>query len=97
MIELRDYQSECVKAIDGMKSGSGLVCMATGLGKTVVFTDGRDLEFAVLDFAAGAERAVFRDEIDHAGFDGSSVGEGDRAAELDFAGASDAKDGKKER
>ena len=55
------------------------------------------MEFAVLDFAAGAERAVFRDEIDHAGFDGSSVGEGDRAAELDFAGASDAKDGKKER
>ena len=38
MIELRDYQSECVKAIDGMKSGSGLVCMATGLGKTVVFS-----------------------------------------------------------
>lgn len=38
MLELRDYQSECVNAIDKMNNGSGLVCMATGLGKTVVFS-----------------------------------------------------------
>ncbi|MBQ9481309.1 MAG: viroplasmin family protein [Clostridia bacterium] len=37
-MELRDYQKECVAAIDGMKSGSALVSMATGLGKTVVFS-----------------------------------------------------------
>lgn len=37
-MELRDYQKECVKIIDGMEKGSGLVSMATGLGKTVVFS-----------------------------------------------------------
>ena len=37
-MELRDYQIECVRAIDEMKSGSALVAMATGLGKTVVFS-----------------------------------------------------------
>ncbi|MBO7377685.1 MAG: DEAD/DEAH box helicase, partial [Clostridia bacterium] len=37
-MELRDYQAECVKAIDDMESGRGLVSMATGLGKTVVFS-----------------------------------------------------------
>ncbi len=37
-MELRDYQKECVETIDAMKSGSGLVAMATGLGKTVVFS-----------------------------------------------------------
>lgn len=38
MTELRDYQQECVDLIDGMNGGSALVCMATGLGKTVVFS-----------------------------------------------------------
>lgn len=37
-MELRDYQRECVEIIDNMDSGSGLVSMATGLGKTVVFS-----------------------------------------------------------
>ena len=37
-MELRDYQKECVRVIDGMDKGSGLVSMATGLGKTVVFS-----------------------------------------------------------
>lgn len=37
-MELRDYQAECVKLIDGLSGGSVLVCMATGLGKTVVFS-----------------------------------------------------------
>lgn len=37
-MELRDYQKECVCVIDGMDKGSGLVSMATGLGKTVVFS-----------------------------------------------------------
>lgn len=38
MIELRDYQRDCIEAIDNIKSGSVLVSMATGLGKTVVFS-----------------------------------------------------------
>ena len=37
-MELRDYQKECVDLIDRQNSGSVLVCMATGLGKTVVFS-----------------------------------------------------------
>ena len=37
-MELRDYQLECAKAIDDIGSGRGLVSMATGLGKTVVFS-----------------------------------------------------------
>lgn len=35
---LRDYQQECVDLIDNLKSGSYLISMATGLGKTVVFS-----------------------------------------------------------
>lgn len=38
MIELRPYQRDCVEAIDNMQQGTGLVSMATGLGKTVVFS-----------------------------------------------------------
>ncbi|MBR3864673.1 MAG: DEAD/DEAH box helicase [Clostridia bacterium] len=38
MIKLRPYQQDCVNAINNMKSGSALVSMATGLGKTVVFS-----------------------------------------------------------
>ncbi len=38
MIELRPYQRDCVNAIDNMQRGTGLVSMATGLGKTVVFS-----------------------------------------------------------
>ncbi|MDE6424863.1 MAG: hypothetical protein K2K89_01825 [Ruminococcus sp.] len=34
---LRDYQQECVDIIDRMESGSFLVAVATGLGKTVIF------------------------------------------------------------
>lgn len=37
-IVLRPYQQECVDIINHMEKGSGLVHMATGLGKTVVFT-----------------------------------------------------------
>lgn len=37
-MELRDYQNDCIKAITSLEKGSGLVCMATGLGKTVVFS-----------------------------------------------------------
>ena len=37
-IELRDYQRECVAAIDALDGGSHLVQMATGLGKTVTFS-----------------------------------------------------------
>lgn len=35
---LRDYQNQCVKIINSLKGGSYLVSMATGLGKTVVFS-----------------------------------------------------------
>lgn len=38
MIKLRDYQQECVNAINELNSGNALVSMATGLGKTVVFS-----------------------------------------------------------
>ena len=38
MIELRPYQKDCVDVINNMQSGSALVSMATGLGKTVVFS-----------------------------------------------------------
>ncbi len=38
-IELRDYQRECIEAIDRAGSGSHLVVMATGLGKTVTFAN----------------------------------------------------------
>lgn len=37
-MKLRPYQQECVDAINNMNSGSALVSMATGLGKTVVFS-----------------------------------------------------------
>lgn len=35
---LRDYQQECVDICDSLGSGSHLVQMATGLGKTVTFS-----------------------------------------------------------
>lgn len=38
MITLRDYQQECVNLINGLDGGRVLVSMATGLGKTVVFS-----------------------------------------------------------
>ncbi|MBQ7407838.1 MAG: DEAD/DEAH box helicase [Clostridia bacterium] len=38
MLKLRDYQQDCVDAINNMQNGSALVSMATGLGKTVVFS-----------------------------------------------------------
>ena len=38
MISLRDYQQDCIDAINRVQSGSVLVSMATGLGKTVVFS-----------------------------------------------------------
>lgn len=38
MIKLRDYQQECVNLINNLEKGSVLVSMATGLGKTVVFS-----------------------------------------------------------
>ena len=38
-ITLRDYQKDCIKAIDEAGSGSHLVVMATGLGKTVTFAN----------------------------------------------------------
>lgn len=37
-ITLRDYQQECVNLINNAESGSYLVCVATGLGKTVIFS-----------------------------------------------------------
>ena len=37
-MQLRDYQSECIRKIENAQSGSCLVVMATGLGKTVVFS-----------------------------------------------------------
>lgn len=37
-IELRDYQRECVEIINNLDSGSYLVAVATGLGKTVIFS-----------------------------------------------------------
>lgn len=38
-MKLRDYQIECLEKINALKGGSVLVCMATGLGKTVVFSN----------------------------------------------------------
>ncbi len=38
LMELRDYQKECVDIINGLDPGSYLVVMATGLGKTVTFS-----------------------------------------------------------
>lgn len=38
MIKLRNYQKECLTIIKNMKPGSYLIQMATGLGKTVIFT-----------------------------------------------------------
>ena len=37
-ITLRDYQQECVNIINSLDSGSYLVAVATGLGKTVIFS-----------------------------------------------------------
>lgn len=37
-ITLRDYQQECVDIINKCENGSYLVCVATGLGKTVIFS-----------------------------------------------------------
>lgn len=37
-IELRPYQQECVDTIDSLENGSHLVSVATGLGKTVIFS-----------------------------------------------------------
>ena len=37
-IALRDYQQECVDTLNSLAGGSVLVSMATGLGKTVVFS-----------------------------------------------------------
>lgn len=38
-IELRDYQKECIDVIESKPSGSYLIQMATGLGKTVTFAN----------------------------------------------------------
>jgi superfamily II DNA or RNA helicase len=38
-IKLRDYQQEVLDIIDDLKSGSYLIQMATGLGKTATFTN----------------------------------------------------------
>lgn len=38
VIRLRDYQQECVDIINNTESGSYLVAVATGLGKTVIFS-----------------------------------------------------------
>ncbi len=37
-IELRPYQQECVDTINNLENGSHLVSVATGLGKTVIFS-----------------------------------------------------------
>lgn len=37
-LALRDYQKECLNIINNLRSGSYLVKLATGLGKTVIFT-----------------------------------------------------------
>ena len=39
MYKLRDYQQECVNKVNSVGAGSYLVCMATGLGKTVTFAN----------------------------------------------------------
>lgn len=38
MYQLRDYQKECIDIISGLDNGNYLVQMATGLGKTVTFS-----------------------------------------------------------
>lgn len=38
MYQLRDYQQECIDTIAGLNNGNYLVQMATGLGKTVTFS-----------------------------------------------------------
>ena len=38
-ITLRDYQKECLDIINSLQSGSYIIRLATGLGKTVVFTN----------------------------------------------------------
>ena len=38
-MKLRDYQQECLNLIDSLESGSYLIQMATGLGKTATFTN----------------------------------------------------------
>lgn len=38
-IKLRDYQKEVLEIIDKLESGSYLIQMATGLGKTATFTN----------------------------------------------------------
>ncbi len=38
MLNLRDYQKECVDVLNSLNSGRYLVSMATGLGKTVIFS-----------------------------------------------------------
>ena len=38
-MELRDYQRECIAAIETQPPGSYLCQMATGLGKTVTFAN----------------------------------------------------------
>ena len=37
-MQLRDYQLECLNKIESMPKGAYLISMATGLGKTVVFS-----------------------------------------------------------
>ena len=37
-LELRDYQKECVETLNHLDGGSHLVSVATGLGKTVIFS-----------------------------------------------------------
>ena len=38
-ITLRPYQDECEKAIESAGDGRHLVVLATGLGKTAIFTN----------------------------------------------------------
>lgn len=38
-IKLRNYQEECINLINSLEGGRYLIQMATGLGKTVVFTN----------------------------------------------------------
>lgn len=38
-ITLRDYQKECLDIINSLQSGSYIIRLATGLGKTVIFTN----------------------------------------------------------
>ena len=38
LIILRDYQRECVEILDSVESGSHMVVLATGLGKSVIFS-----------------------------------------------------------